>query len=204
MTNRSKIGLLGGSFDPIHYGHLQLAQWTFERLELNKILFIPAATPPHKRDVNLTAAVHRLNMVKIALQDFPPFEASDIEIKRKGVSYTIDTIHEIKDLYQLTGDDVHLIIGADNLVTFYSWRAPEQILNDCRVVVFRRAEFDISQVDAELLDSVQILDTPLLPVSSTEIREKIRLGQSVAGLVPEKVLAYIEQHGLYREPNSKK
>jgi len=204
MTERLKVGILGGSFDPIHYGHLQLAQWTLEELELDKVLFIPAATPPHKQCIHLSDAFHRLNMVKIALKQFPQFETSDIEIKREGISYTIDTIHDIKQKYQLRSENLFLIIGADNLVTFYSWRSPEQILNECRVVAFRRPGFDLSEVDSDLLERVQVLNTPLLPVSSTEIRRKISRGEAVDNLVPEEVLLYIQRHGLYQIMDSKK
>ena len=199
-----KIAILGGSFDPIHFGHLQLAQWAYEELELSKVLFIPAATPPHKRSVHLSDAFHRLAMVKIALEQYPQFAVSDIEINRQGISYTIDTIQEIKLQFQLNSNDLHLIIGADNLVTFYSWRSPEQILKECRVVAFRRPGFDLNEVDPDLLAQVEILNTPLLPVSSTEIRKKIRGGESVANLVPEEVLTYIWQHHLYGAPDLKK
>lgn len=193
-----KVGILGGSFDPIHLGHLQLAQWAVEKLDLKKVLFIPAATPPHKQNIDLTPEYHRLEMVRLAIQEFPNFQVSDIEIKRKGVSYTIDTIRELKKILYLSGEDLYLIIGADNLLTFYSWREPEKILEECQVVAFRRPGFNLKNLNQNLRRKVKIIDAPLIDISSTEIRKILKNGGSADKLVPEPVWNYIQQNHLYR------
>ena len=192
-----KIGLFGGSFDPIHNGHLQIAAAAHEQLLINEIFFIPAAIPPHKQHITLTEAHHRRCMVQLAVEDQSDFKASDIEIQRNGVSYTIDTIMFFRNNYHLTNEQLYFIIGADSLVDFYKWREPEKILENCQIVVYDRAGVDLGSIKDDLKNRVFFLNAPLIDISSTTIRNMIRCGESLNDLLPQRVNNYILSNGLY-------
>jgi len=194
---KRKIGLFGGSFDPIHNGHLQIAVAAQEQLSISKIFFIPAAIPPHKQHITLTEANHRLRMVELAVEDCSNFEASDLEIRRRGVSYTIDTLTFFRDNYNLTSNQLHFIIGADSLVDFYKWLEPEKILKTCQIIVYNRAGVDLDAVNEKLKKQVFFLNAPLIDISSTNIRNKIRCGESLTAFMPERVANYILNNELY-------
>ncbi len=193
-----KVGLLGGSFDPAHNAHIKLARWTIENLCLDKIIFIPAAIPPHKQDAQLTAAKHRLKMLELALKKYPEMTISDIEIKRQGVSYTIDTILAIKSELGLDKNHLYLLIGADNFIDFQSWKRPNEIMENCQIAVYRRPNVKLSDVENNFESTVMLLYTPLINISSTEIRERIKQGKPINHLVPKEVDKYIQEHNLYR------
>ncbi|MCU0644544.1 MAG: nicotinate-nucleotide adenylyltransferase [bacterium] len=198
MHNDVRVGLFGGSFDPIHNGHLELARWTKHNLSLDQFIFIPAATPPHKQHVSLSEPEHRLRMVQLAIKDWREFEVSDFELHRKGISYTIDTIDYLRRQFNLKKASLFLVIGADSLVDFHTWRSPARILRSCHVVVLPRPDISISHIADEMKKKVIILAAPLFDISSTEIRKLIKKRQSINHLVPEPVAKYIVEHKLYR------
>ncbi|MCI0493719.1 nicotinate-nucleotide adenylyltransferase [candidate division KSB1 bacterium] len=198
MPNDVRIGLFGGSFDPIHNGHLELARWTKNNLSLDQFIFIPAATPPHKQHVSLSEPEHRLRMVQLAIKDWHEFEVSDFELHRKGISYTIDTIIYFRRQFNLKKASLFLVIGADSLVDFHTWKSPARILRSCHVVVLPRPDISISHIADAIKKKVIILAAPLFDISSTEIRKLIKERQSINHLVPEPVAKYIVEHELYR------
>ena len=191
-----RLGILGGTFDPVHIGHLLLAQFIQERIPLDAVLFVPAAAPPHKEEQPPQApAIDRWAMVQLAVQGFPDFQASDIELDRPGKSYTFDTLRELRAGRPDT--DLYLIIGADNVSQLSTWHEPEGILDLCTVVAGSRITDDL-QADPALVARMLLLDTPVFQVSSTEIRQRLEQDLPIRCMVPENVEAYIADRGLYR------
>jgi nicotinate-nucleotide adenylyltransferase len=198
MGEKIKIGLLGGSFDPIHNGHLKLANWVRNKFSLNRIIFIPAAVPPHKQNVKLTESEHRYRMVQIAIENYPDFEISDVELKRDGVSYTIDSIFYFEKMYKLNKDNIFLIIGADSLLDFHNWKDPEKIIENCQIVVLPRPDVNLNNVKPKYKRQAIILQSPLIDISATDIRRRIREGETITQIVPPAVEHYIYEHNLYK------
>ncbi|MDZ7264235.1 MAG: nicotinate-nucleotide adenylyltransferase [candidate division KSB1 bacterium] len=193
-----KVGLFGGSFDPIHNGHLTLAIWTQKALSLDRIIFVPAATPPHKLHHAITSAEHRLHMVELAIQNLPQFEVSAIEIERQGISYTIDTVVYLRKKYRLTKKELYLIIGADNLSEFSTWKDPDRILRLCQVVALPRPHVPLTALPAAIQRQVILLAAPLIDISATEIRQRIKNREPISHFVPPAVEEYIYQQQLYQ------
>lgn len=200
-----RIGIMGGSFDPVHIGHLVIAQDAIERLELSEVVFIPAAIPPHKQHIRQVDAEHRINMLKLALEQDLRFSVSDVELQRGGVSYTIDTARALK----AERPDVEwmLIVGGDTLVELHNWYKIDELLELCEVASFLRPGDDSLDGVAEkiMLSDAQkerllgnVIDAHLIEISSTEIRMRIAEGLSIRYLVPPEVEMYIFEHGLYR------
>ena len=194
---KPKIGLFGGSFDPIHNGHLQIAARAQEQLLIDRVIFIPASIPPHKQHLTLTEENHRLRMVQLAVEKYSNFEVSDIEIKRSGISYTIDTLLYFRNNYNLSKEQLYFIIGADSLVDFHKWREPEKILENCQIVVYNRKGADLNLVSEELRQVTHFLNAPLIDLSSSSIRNTIRNGENLIDLLPAKVVDYIFKNNLY-------
>lgn len=193
-----KVCLFGGTFDPPHNAHFIIAEAIRESLDLNKIVFIPAYNPPHKFDSNpVTPVEHRLAMLGLCIDDLPQFEISDVEIKRGGVSYTIDTIREVKETQNIRTEDLHFLIGSDSLADFKSWKSWEAILEESRVIVARRPRFEKSDIDPDLLGKVHFLNLPRMEISSTEIRERFHSDRMTRFYVPLAVSEYIKKHNLY-------
>ena len=214
-----RIAILGGTFDPIHYGHLRIAEEVRESLHLNRVLFIPTNIPPHKTREEMTPGELRLKMVGLAIKDNPSFELSDIEIRRGGLSYTIDTVKELK---QRSSEelDITLIVGVDSFNYITTWCEYERLfeLVDFAVVprpgyptkklaelipvaLARKFWYD-SNIDAYMNSyghKVTYLQTTCLDISSSSIRERIRAGRSVRYLMPPGVEEFIEEQRLYRE-----
>jgi len=191
----SKIGIFGGTFDPIHNGHLITAQSVKEIRNLEKIIFIPAYISPHKQNAEASSAQHRLNMLKIALDDIPFFEYSDFEIKQHTISYTIDTLRELKKSY----DEIDLIIGYDNIFQFHTWKDPDEIFKLANVVVLKRkSSHPIDYVD-KYVESAHFVETRGIEISATDIRNRVNADLPIYYLVPEKVLEYINKHKLYKD-----
>ncbi|MGR3303108.1 MAG: nicotinate-nucleotide adenylyltransferase [Candidatus Scalindua sp.] len=200
-----RIGILGGTFNPIHMGHLIMAKEVCTHHHLSKVIFVPAYIPPHKYVDDLTDAGHRYQMAKEAINENDKFEVSDLEIKRKGRSYTIDTVQEILRHY---GEEceVFLIIGADSLNELELWKDIRTLSQLCHFVIINRPGFstDTSPRLAELIGNDNISDMEKLRIeiepvgiSSTGIRKRLKDRIEIKGLVPECVEAYIKEHGLY-------
>ncbi len=191
-----KIGLYGGTFDPIHTAHLLIAQYITEALNLQKIIFIPSAHPPHK--AVYSSSEHRFKMVQLAIQKNAAFEGSDFEIKKKGVSFSVDTITELKKRLDIDKQNLFWIIGSDNFVDFPNWKDPDKIFDLCNVVVFPRNADDFEKAPNEYQEQTLYLkDTPLLDISSTRIRSLVKGKRSIEYWVPRAVEAFIHSERLY-------
>lgn len=191
----SKVGIFGGTFDPIHHGHLITAQSVKETRELDKIIFMPAYISPHKQHAKASSAQHRLNMLKLALDDIPFFEYSDYEIKQHTISYTIDTLREFKNYYE----EIDLIIGYDNIFQFHTWKEPDEILKLANVVVLKRKSSHPLDFIDKYVEAATFVQTRGIEISATDIRNRVHADLPIYYLVPEKVLNYIYQNKLYKE-----
>ena len=198
-----RIGILGGTFDPIHIGHLVLAEEALSKLKLDQIWFIPTGKPWLKESLEITDGFNRLEMVKIATKSNPRFVASSIEIDRSGPTYTIDTLRYLKDKLG-TETSIYFILGLDTLANFHRWNRPEEILDLCEFVVSNRPGFGNTKILDEQLERFEgigsittLLNIPMLDISGTNLREMIRQGLSIRYRVPDGVEEYIYSNGLY-------
>jgi nicotinate-nucleotide adenylyltransferase len=189
-----KIGVFGGSFDPIHIGHLAIAQEARWQFELDVVLFMVTAHPPHKKEPEAPVE-HRLRMVESAIEDEPYFEPSRIEIERGGDSYTAETLRQLRKMYPQAS--LYLIVGSDSAIDFSTWKNPEEVIEMANVVIASRPGFDLSLMEPRLKGKADISRFPALELSSTTIRERLRSGRPIRFLVPEVVERYIREHGLY-------
>ena len=197
------VGILGGTFDPIHHGHLVIAEEAREALGLERVLLVPAAEPPHKPDSVVTPAEHRLAMVELAVAGNPAFAVSGIEVERGGPSYTVETL---ETLLREGVSDPWFILSAEALAGFPAWRRPDRILELCRLAVVPRGDHDAP--DAAWVrehfpgreERIAFLAGPLLPISGSVVRRRAAAGRSVRYLVPDAVARYIADHALYTEP----
>ena len=188
--------VFGGSFNPPHGAHLAIAEAALDSVENSRVLWMPAATPPHKQDdADLASAEHRLAMVRLATAGHGRFEVSDMEIRRGDVSYTVDTLRTIKEEHSEVR--LALLIGGDSLAEFPAWREPEAILEMAQLLVYRRPGANDEAAPGWVMERATFIDALQLDMSSTALRERIRVGGSARHLVPNAVLAYIEEHGLY-------
>jgi nicotinate-nucleotide adenylyltransferase len=185
-----RIGIFGGTFDPPHTAHLVVAQEVHHRLALDRVLWVPAAIPPHKRDQPISPAAMRLEMVRAAIAGDNRFEATDLELRRDGPSYTVDTLRELQATRP--DDQLFLILGADQLAELATWREPHEIRRLATLVGFARA--GDAPPDAE---GVRILQIPRLDISSTELRRRVGAGEPVSYLVPPGVDTVIRRERLY-------
>lgn len=197
-----RLGIYGGTFDPIHYGHLLLAERCREELQLDEVWFIPAGTPPHKQGRVTTPARARADMVEFAVSGFPEFKVSRIEMERGGPSYTVQTLEQLH--IADPSRELFLLMGADSLAELATWKDPARILELSQVVAVNRAGEvpNLLSVHALLEQtdrSVQIVDMPAMGVSASEIRTRVAHGQSIRFLTPRPVEMYIRQHKLYAE-----
>ena len=188
---------MGGTFNPIHLAHLISAEQIRQRLSFDQILFIPSARPPHKPLDGIIDPEHRYRMTRLAIADNPHFSVSRIEVDRQGQSYAIQTFQELQADY---GADCELawIIGADSLIEFKIWKDYDRLLNTCRFIATTRPNYPLSTVPSEIINRVDIFEIPEIEISATDIRQRIRSGQSIRYLVPPPVAAYIQRHHLYR------
>jgi len=201
------IGVLGGTFDPVHTGHLLVAEEAKAQLNLAEILFVPTGQPWLRGDSPLSAVEHRVRMVRLAIDDKPYFRLSTIEIERSGPSYTVDTIAELKGQVDV-GDELFFILGWDCLAELPKWREPSRLVGMCRLVAVPRVGSSAPDLDSleaavpGLKGRVVLLDKPRVDVSASEIRERVACGLSIEHLVPEPVERYIREQGLYITPES--
>jgi len=211
-----KIGILGGTFNPVHIAHLRIAEEVRERLGLDRIIFIPAATPPHKQLDGEISFADRKAMVELAIADNDSFTVSDIEEQRGGRSYSVDTLRELRRLYP--DDDLYFIIGSDSFLEISSWYSSAELFNLANIVVVERPEAVVRDLTAPLPLAIRdefcygsdkmclthrsgfsvfyLPGTPL-PISSSEVRRAVREGRSIRYLVPEKVAGYISDKRIY-------
>ncbi|HYN69098.1 MAG TPA: nicotinate-nucleotide adenylyltransferase [Candidatus Eisenbacteria bacterium] len=204
------IGIMGGTFDPIHLGHLAIAAHTQAALGLERILFIPAGSPPHKPLDSVSPAHDRVAMVRLAIADRPGFELSTLEVDRPGPSYTADTVAALEERERAAGrtPDLTLILSDETFRDLPGWHEPERLLATCRMAVVQRPGYpapDRSWLAAQAPGAqgrVDFLEGPRLDISSTSIRKLVAEGRSIRGLVPPAVDRYVAEHHLYRPPNS--
>lgn len=190
----SKVGIYGGTFDPIHMGHLITAELIKEIRKLDKIIFVPAFVAPHKQNERAAPPHERLKMVELAIGGCPYFDCSDFELKRGGISYTIDTIREFK----IQNHKIELIIGYDNMLDFHKWKEPDRILELAKVVVLPRQKSDSPRRLNKFFEFVEFVSTPHIELSSTEIRSRIKNNKPIQFLVPDSVKEYIYEQKLYQ------
>jgi nicotinate-nucleotide adenylyltransferase len=195
-----RIGIFGGTFDPPHNGHLAIAKQALKQFSLDRIYFVPAFLPPHKLELAAVRTNHRLAMVKLAIAGQIKYRVSAVELRRRGISYTITTLMRFKK--QFPKDDLILIIGADNLAQFHTWKSPNKILQLASLAVYQRKGFNQSLKNHDI--AFQRIKGQLLQVSSTEIRRRIEKGKSVLRLVPRSIETYIKQHSLYLNSSAQK
>jgi nicotinate-nucleotide adenylyltransferase len=197
-----RIALFGGTFDPVHYGHLRLAEEAREAANLERVLFVPANASPFRLQEPLSAPQHRLQMLRLATVDNPAFEVSELEIQRGGVSYTIDTVVAIRNQYPEA--TLFLIMGADALQSFMQWRSPDAIVQECSLLVGVRPTHELQAILERLPETIRQRVQPvamlLLDISAHAIRRRVREGRSIRYLTPPDVIKYIQQHRLYQEP----
>ncbi len=196
-----RLGIMGGTFDPIHYGHLLMAEEARQAFALDEVVFVPNGRPAHKKAYLVSSPEERYAMTLLATGSNPCFSASRIEIERPGPSYTIDTLREFRALHQDL-ETLYFITGADAVLEILTWHEYDHLVRECQFIAVTRPGFVLDRlpeiVDAAFLDRVHFLPIPRLEISSTDIRKRVREGRSIKYLTPEPVEAYIQQQGLYR------
>ncbi len=191
-----KIGVLGGTFDPVHYGHLILAQEAFEQLRLDKVVFMLSATPPHKKHKTILEWNARLTMLKLALDSDNRFEVSGLENELEKPSYTIKTVRYLYSTLP-SCSKLYWIIGSDMLLDIESWHEYNKLIEEVNFAVAERPSFDLSKVKCEYLSKVFTIQMPQIDISSREIQKRVRKGRSIRYMTTEKVVAYIKKYRLY-------
>ena len=198
-----RLGIMGGTFDPIHFGHLVAAQEVLWALGLEKMLFVPAGEPPHKISDGSSSVSHRVQMVKLAIACNPGFELSMVDASRPGKSYTVDTLRILRE--QLgSGVELFFVLGMDSLAELINWKDPAGIIAQCRLAVVNRPpypELELTALERELPGIADRLDVVFMPgigTSASELRRRVAAGQPIRYQLPEAVEAYIGNHGLYQ------
>lgn len=202
MTSEIKrVGLFGGSFNPIHQGHLIVAEFAAETLQLDLILFAPVVFPPHKAVTTLIPIEHRVKMIELSIANNDRFFLSRVDIDRPGPHYSVDTVQIIKGMYPQS--TLFFVMGGDSFKSFPTWYHPDEIIKHCRVAVMRRPSSKPVQPNMhheqmpQLEKRVDMIEAPPIGISSTRIREQLAIGKSVRYLVPHPALHYIQEHQLY-------
>ncbi len=201
MAKKEKvIGIMGGTFDPIHNGHLLTAECAAYQYNLDEVIFIPSGNPPHKIEKNISDAEDRYVMSLLATMSNSKFRVSRMEIEREGLSYTIDTVREIKKLHP--GAKVYFITGSDAILEIFTWKNPEELLEEAEFIAATRPGYCISQLGQKIYDAyrknIHILEIPGLAISSTDIRRRRQEGRPIKYQLPEAVEMYVKKHDLYR------
>jgi nicotinate-nucleotide adenylyltransferase len=221
-TGKKRIGLFGGTFDPIHCGHVKAAESVQQIFAFDRILFIPSYIPPHKESVDVASAEHRLKMVELALSSFDRFSPSSIEIDARGTSYSIVTLNRIKEMFPQT--DIYFLLGIDAFLEIETWKDYEDVLEQCSFIVMSRPGYSLDDARGVLTDKynqsmvevrgpvqkedagfffhkIYLLRIHTLDISSSEVRRRVGKNQSIEGLVPEIVENYIKERRLYLQKN---
>jgi len=193
-----RIGIFGGTFDPIHFGHLWFAEYTREKFNLNKIFFIPNKNPPHREAPKATSK-QRYEMVLLATLDNPYFEVLPIELEREGISYMVDTVKDLSSYF--VEDELFLLIGKDAFKDFLSWKDPYQIIEKTKIIIGSRGYQEFTKELQHFIKTFEnrffFLEFPFYPISAKEIRERVKKGFSIKYLVPPLVEEYIIKNGIY-------
>ncbi len=199
-----RLGLYGGTFDPVHYGHLLLAEQCREQCRLDAVWFLPSGLPPHKQGAAITDGKRRLEMLELAVAGHPEFAVNGLELERSGPTFTVDTLQQLHD--EQPERELFFLIGADSLVEFPTWRSPERIAELATLVAVNRGgqpQPDLTTVREQLGDEfvsrIQFVTMPGLDLASREMRGRIHADRSIRFMTPRSVEMYIEQHGLYRD-----
>ena len=196
---RAAVGVMGGTFNPIHFGHLVTAEEALYAFDLREVVFVPAGRPWQKNRTDVAEAEHRYLMTVIATASNPLFRVSRIEIDREGPTYTVDTLRALR--VQLGGVELYFITGADAILQILTWKDPQEVLAEARFIAASRPGYDLDRLEKELPegfgDRVHVLEIPALAISSTDLRIRVREGRPIRYLVPEGVARYIEKTGLY-------
>lgn len=194
-----RIGVFGGTFDPIHYGHLIVAQYVAEELSLHKVLFLPAGRPPHKTGRKISHPKMRYHMVKRAIAGNKLFSVSDLELSPGRASYTVISLKKIKKLYPTS--ELFLLIGVDQALSLSTWKQPEEILKLSRVMVMVRPGYDSADIEDKWKERVRMVEVPLIEISASDIRRRVASGKNIKYLVPDSVEKFIKTNKLYTENN---
>ena len=202
-----RIGVLGGTFDPVHIAHLVIAEEARMRLSLEEVVFIPTGQPWLKADKPVSPGEQRLEMVRLAISSNPFFRASSVELDRSGLTYSVDTLEALQQEWG-PGAEIYFILGMDALLTLPQWKEPARLLELCTPVVFTRPDQPSSALDdlvnqlPGLKEKLQLVEGPQIGVSGTEIRRRVAAGTSTRYLVPLAVEQFIAQHGIYTKDGS--
>ncbi len=196
-----RLGVLGGSFDPVHNGHLICAEQLAEALDLERVLFMPCSRSPHKRSHAPAPDADRIAMVELAVAGHPAFEVSDLEIRRGGVSYTVDTVRQLRETLG-PGAELWLMMGMDAYLDIPAWKDPDIVLAECHFAVARRPGSGDRRLPAAFEEKSRFVDITAVDISSSDIRSRIREGQSIRYLVPDAVEQYIRDRRPYPEGGS--
>jgi nicotinate-nucleotide adenylyltransferase len=194
MNQSERIGVLGGTFDPIHNAHLNLARAALRSANLDRVIFVVAARPPHKTGDIVATAEQRLDMVRAAVADNPKMEVSDLEIRRSGPSYTADTLDDLQEVYP--GAQLHLIMGMDSLLDLPGWRDPQRILNRARLLAVHRDSAAV-KIPHVLEGHYDLMPFDPTDISSTDLRQKLSNGEDVSAVLPKKVEAVVKREHIY-------
>lgn len=204
MNETNRVGIMGGTFDPIHYGHLVTAEAARIHFGLNEVVFIPAGNPPHKKDYIVTPAEDRYLMTVLAINNNPYFKVSRIEIERPGYTYTVDTLKQLGEEYG-PGTSLFFISGADAVFDIMTWKDVAKVLDYCTFIAATRPRYPVTKLKQKLEEIKQLYGKEVIPmqvpgmdISSTEIRRRVNQGLSIRYLLPDDVREYIEKVGLYR------
>jgi nicotinate-nucleotide adenylyltransferase len=200
MVKRARrVGVMGGTFNPIHTGHLVTADEARHAFELDEVVFVPAGRPWQKDDADVAPAEDRYLMTVIATASNPAFGVSRVEVDRDGPTYTVDTLRALREQYP--GAELFFITGADAILQILTWREPEAVLREARFIGATRPGYDLDRLEKELPpgleDRVHVMEIPALAISSTDVRRRAREGRPIRHLVPEGVATYIAKRGLY-------
>lgn len=191
--------IFGGTFDPIHIGHLIIAEQAYNRFDLSKVVFMPAGNPPHKNNQELTPVELRLQMVKLAIQDNKHFTVSDWEIKKNEPSYTAETLRHFNDKYQ---EEIYFIIGADSLLDIPNWKEPEFLMENGNFIVARRPNFSLEKILKRVFfksyrDNLYLMNSSLIDISSSLIRKNIKNNKSIRYMTLDSIINFIEKENIY-------
>jgi nicotinate-nucleotide adenylyltransferase len=198
-----RLGVLGGTFDPIHFGHLLAAEEARATLDLECVLFAPAGDPPHKQGHVISPVTHRLAMVRLAIADNPAFAVTTVDADRPGPHYTVDAIQLLREEWGTGADETFFLMGADSLTQLLTWHQPARLIELCRLAVMARPGYrpDLAGLEAALPDLATRLDwveMPVLDIAASDLRRRVCEGRSIRYQVPEAVAAYVAEHSLYR------